>query len=89
MGSPEAHPQSLEEAKARFLEEMGKLTPSAWIREHPEMAIGGAIIAGVLIGSSEETMEAVARNGPKGIRLAQALLAWIREGIPPGGETKA
>ena len=61
----------------------------AWIREHPEMALGGALIAGVLIGSSEETMEAVARNGPKGIRLAQALLAGIREGIPPGGETKA
>jgi len=53
------------------------------------MAIGGAIIAGVLIGSSEETMEAVARNGPKGIRLAQAFLAGIREGIPPGGETEA
>ena len=89
MGSPEDHPQSLEEAKARFLEEMGKLAPSAWVREHPERALGGALIAGVLIGSSEETMEAVARNGPKGIRLAQALLAGIREGIPPGGETKA
>mgnify|MGYP003592919609 CR=1 FL=1 len=89
MGRPEGHPQSLEEAKARFLEEMGKLTPSAWIREHPEMAIGGAIIAGVLIGSSEETMEAVARNGPRGIRLAHAFLAGIREGIPQGEETKA
>ena len=46
MGSPEDHPQSLEEAKARFLEEMGKLTPSAWIREHPDVAVGGALAAG-------------------------------------------
>jgi len=89
MGRPEDHPQSLEEAKVRFLEEMEKLTPSAWIREHPELALGGALIAGLLVGSSEEAVEAAARNGPRGIRLAQAFLAGIREGIPQGGDTEA
>ncbi len=50
MECPEDRQTSLEEAKARFLDEAGSLTPSAWIREHPDAAIGAALAAGFLLG---------------------------------------
>lgn len=83
MGRQEDRPMSLEEAKARFLEEAGRLTPSAWIREHPDAAIGGALAAGFFMGCSPEAQEMAARNAAAGLRLAQGLLAQL-SGVPRG-----
>jgi hypothetical protein len=84
MERPEDRQTSLGAAKARFLEEAATLTPSAWIREHPDAALGGALFAGLLVGCSEESREAALRSTTGGIRLAQAFLAGIAGGPPPG-----
>lgn len=83
MERPENRPENLEAAKARFLEEAGKLTPSAWIREHPELAVGGALAAGFFLGCTPEAQEATIRNASTGIRLVRELLE--RMGRLPGG----
>jgi len=79
MGRPEDRPKSLEEAKARFLEEAGSLTPSAWIRKHPDAALGGAFAAGFLLGTSPEVQGAAIRNAGFGLKLASAFLEGLRE----------
>ena len=83
MERPENRPENLEAAKARFLEEAGRLTPSAWIREHPELAVGGALAAGFFLGCTPEAQEATIRNASTGIRLVRELLE--RMGRLPGG----
>lgn len=89
MERPENRPKSLEEAKARFLEEAGSLTPSAWIRKHPDAALGGAFAAGFLLGSSPEVQEAAIRNAGSGLKLASAFLAGFRESAGAKGTGEA
>jgi len=86
MERPEDRQASLEEAKARFLEEAGSLTPSAWIREHPDAAIGAALAAGFLMGCSPESQEATVRSASEGLRMARAFLSRFEN--PPGGRGK-
>lgn len=86
MERPEDRPASLEQAKARFLEEAGRLTPSAWIREHPDAALGGALAAGFLFGCSPDAQEAVLRNAQSGFKLAAAFLAGLKDSA--GGREK-
>jgi hypothetical protein len=89
MERPEDRPASLEEAKFRFLDEAGRLTPSAWIRENPDVALGGALAAGLLIGCSPEAQEAAIRNANSGFRLAAAFLAGLRNSAGDREKTEA
>ncbi len=88
MGSQEDRPASLEEAKARFLREAEALTPSAWIRKHPDAAVGGAFAAGFLLGSSPEVQEAAIQNLGSGARLVSAFLEGLRESAGGKGTGK-
>ncbi len=84
MGCPQDSQVRLEEAKARFLEEAGKLTPSEWIRKHPDTAVGGAVAAGLLLGFSDEAREETVKKAAVGLRLARAFLSGLK-GNSPGG----
>lgn len=62
MGRTKAGTLTPEEAKERLQSIAGSMGPVAWIREKPRQSLGIALLAGMMVGNTSKSKEALARN---------------------------